>query len=418
VNTEISEIETGLQDASTEKNNALKSKPRRSGSVLAFFAFLFSLAALAGTGWMWWQDAADTGQEEQRVFAEIARLESNDSELSLKLKQIRDELISTAASDNSAEIAALHNRMEADNAQMDTLEQTIREQTALSRSLQAAADSMQGRLLATEAALAGMSSRELDAGNELDLAEVDYLLRLANERLKLFSDPVAADQALEIADMHLAAMDNPMFLGVRQDIASARRDLAGLVLPDYLEIASELDALQGSITGLSFPDEAPATAEPEQVTEESWWDKVKGVFSGLVTVRRSTEDENERITLEDKDYVRQRTWLQLEIAHLSLMRRDQQAFRTSLERVQETISAWFDDGSSEFTQVTQRITDLQGIEIQVDVPDITAPWSTLQLIRAKGGGAPALPVEPDADSGLVADPESEEGQNESGDGQE
>ena len=80
--------------------------------------------------------------------------------------------------------------IEADGAQVNSLDQTVRDQLALSRSLQAAAESMQGRLLATEAALAGMSSQELDAGGELDLAEVDYLLRLANERLKLFSDPV------------------------------------------------------------------------------------------------------------------------------------------------------------------------------------------------------------------------------------
>ena len=104
---------------------------------------------------MWWQDAADTGREEQRMFAEIARLESSDSELSLKLLQIRDEMAAMAAGDNSAEIAALHSRMEADNAQMDALEQTIRDQTALSRSLQAAAESMQGRLLAADLQDAG-----------------------------------------------------------------------------------------------------------------------------------------------------------------------------------------------------------------------------------------------------------------------
>lgn len=418
MNTEISEIESDIQDALEEEKKPRESNTRRGGSALAFFAFLFSLAALGGAGWMWWQDAADTGREEQRMFAEIARLESSDSELSLKLLQIRDEMAAMAAGDNSAEIAALHSRMEADNAQMDALEQTIRDQTALSRSLQAAADSMQGRLLAAEAALAGMSSRELDAGNELDLAEVDYLLRLANERLKLFSDALAADQALEIADMHLAAMDNPMYLGVRQDIAAARRDLAGLELPDYLEIANELDALQVSVAGLSFPDDPPAAGEPGQVTEESWWDKVKNVFSSLVTVRRSTEDENARISLEDKDYVRQRTWLQLEIAHLSLMRRDQQAFRASLERVHETISAWFDDGSSEFESVVQRIGDLQGVAIQVEAPDITAPWSTLRLIRAQGGSVPALPAQAAPDSGPEPDSGSEAGQNESGDGRE
>jgi uroporphyrin-3 C-methyltransferase len=227
-------------------------KSRGGGSLLAVFAFLFSLAALAGSAWMWWQDQASGGQEEERVFTEIARLESADSELSLKLNQIRDQLESRADEDLTAEFAALQRRLDVDRSQMESLEQNIREQIALSRSLQAATNSVQGRLRAAEAAVAGMSTRELDAGGELDLAEVDYLLRLANERLKLFSDPVAADQALEVADTHLAALDNPMYLGVRQDIAVARRDLAAVDMPDYLEIARELDAVQEAIPSLSF----------------------------------------------------------------------------------------------------------------------------------------------------------------------
>jgi len=316
------------------------------------------------------------------MFAEITRLESSNSELSLKLKQIRDELNSLAAGDVGAEFEAMQKRMEADRLKMDKVEQAVSEQLALSRSLQAAADSMHGRLAAAEAAVTGMSTRELDAGGELDIAEVDYLLRLANERLQLFSDPAAADQALEVADMHLAALDNPMFLGVRQDIAAARRELAMVNIPDYMEITSHLDSIQMEIASLPFRGAAPAVTGSEQATGDGWWEKVKGVFSNLVTVRRSTDEENKRVSLQDKDFIRQRVWLQLEIAHLSLMRRDQEAFRTSLKRVQESLSTWFDSTDSKYQDVTQGIGELIALEVKVDVPDITAPWSTLRLLRA------------------------------------
>ena len=333
-----------------ETSAAVKeAEPRRRGSALSFLSFMIAMVALLGTAWMWWQDQASQGLEQARVFKEIARLESNDSEVSLKLGQIRNEVDSLISGDMGAEFDALQKRIETDRSKMADVEQTIREQLALSRSLQAATDSMQGRLLAAEAAVTGMSTRELDAGGELDLAEVDYLLRLANERLKLFSDPTAADQALEVADMHLAAIDNPMYLGVRQDIAAARRDLASVEMPDYLEIASELDSIQQSIPGLPFRGEEVVARAAGQVEGASWWEKVKSVFSNLVTVRRSTDQENERISLQDKDFIRQRVWLQLEIAHLSLMRRDQQAFRSSLERVQESMSEWFDSCGCPFS---------------------------------------------------------------------
>jgi len=403
--------ETKAEETLKEETKSEESQPRRSGGAFSLFAFLFSVAALALAAWMWWQDLASTGQEEQRVFAEIARLESSDSELSLKLNQLRDEINSLAAGDAGAEFEAMQRRLEADRSKMDNVEQAISEQLALSRSLQAVAHSIQGRMAAAEAAVTGMSTRELDAGSELDIAEVDYLLRLANERLKLFSDPVAAEQALEVADMHLAALESPMYLGVRQEIAAARRELAAVKMPDYLEIANQLDSIQEEIASLPFSVQDPIAEQSAEPEGDGWWEKVKSVFSNLVTVRRSTDEENKRISLQDKDYIRQRVWLQLEIAHLSLMQRDQEAFRSSLERVQESLSNWFDSGDSAYQTIEQGIEDLAALEIQVDVPDVTTPWSTLRLLRASQSRptpAPAPEPEPDLQPQIPEkDPEAE-----------
>ncbi len=376
MNTEISEINHEIDDTPVQEK-----KPRSGGSALAFLALIFALVALAGTAWMWWQDETATEQGGDRVLAEIARMESANSDLSLRLQQVKGEMESLADNDGSDQIAALHKRLEADSAKVDSLDQTIRDQMALSRSLQAATESMLGRLLATEAALAGMSSPELDAGGELDLAEVDYLLRLANERLRLFSDPVAADQALEIADMHLAAMDNPMYLGVRKEIATARGALAAVNLPDYAGISSRLDAVQEFTALLPLRGSVPVSQESESEVKTGWWEKVKSVFSNLVTIRRSTTQENERISLQDKDYIRQRLWLQLEVAHLSLMRREQGAFRNSLEQVRVTLSTWFDSGDGAYQSAIRDINELLELEIELDVPDISAPWATIRLVR-------------------------------------
>jgi len=383
-------------------------KPAKRGGALAFLAFLFSLAALAGTAWMWWQEQSSQGTETARLLNEISRLESTDSEVGLKLKQLRNELDMLASGDVSAEFNELQARLQADRAQVDSVERAMQEQLALSRSLQAATDSIQGRLQAAEAAVSGMSTRELDAGGELDLAEVDYLLRLANERVKLFADPAAADQALEVADMHLAALDNPMYLGVRQDIATVRRELAAVTMPDFLAIAGQLDELQQKIPALPFQDDVVPEQESTDIEGDGWWEKLKGAFSGLVTVRRSSEQENQRISLQDKDFVRQRVWLQLEIAHLALMRRDQAAFRGSLARARETIDTWFDPADPTCQQVAAELDGLASLPIEVDVPDITAPWSTLRLLRNATGAARPVAV-PMPEEPLQAEPQAAPG---------
>ena len=168
-------------------------KPRRGGGFLAFLAFVFALAALAGTAWMWWQDSQGTDASESRLITEISRLDSNDSELAMKLQKVRDQVESIPSGDSSAEISALERRLQSDVDEMDRLQQSMCEQLAVSRSLQIAGEALQRRLSAAETALAGVATRKLDAGGELDLAEVDYLLRLANLRLNQFGDAVAAD---------------------------------------------------------------------------------------------------------------------------------------------------------------------------------------------------------------------------------
>ena len=373
MNSDIPQIESEAQEPLEGDAEEQREKPRRKGAFAASLAMLFSLIALAGTAWMWWQDQSSLGQEEERVFAEIARLESSDSALALKLQQLREELEQVTSADDAAQLAALEDRLAADRGQLDRAERAIREQTAVAQSLQAVTDSMRERLLAAEAALSAVSNRPVDAGGELDVAEVDYLLRLANERLQLFADPEAADQALSVADQHLAALDNPAYYGVRQEITAARQALAELDIPDYLEVAAELDAAQSAIPGLPFRGEAEAPEAAAPAAEDGWWAKLKGVFARLVTVRRSADEADVRISLQDKDYVRQRVWLQLEIAHLALMRRDQASFRGALGRVQESVDTWFDPEDSRVQSVAGQLSDLADLSIAAELPAHRAP---------------------------------------------
>lgn len=383
----------------------------RSGSFFAFLAFLFAIAALAGTAWMWWQDSSGRGQEEERVFTEIARLESRDHELTMRIQQLQDGVEALPSGDASAEIEALERRLGSGISQVEQVERSMSEQLAQSRSLQVASDAMQRRLQAAESALAGMAGRELDASHDLDLAEVDYLLRLANERLNLFHDPLAADETLKLADMHLAAMNDPIYLAVRQDIATVRQALAANEVPDFFAIGSDIDTLQQSIAALPFKGEHTVALAAVSETEAGWWGKVKQVFSDLVTVRRSTELEDQRISLEDKDYVRQRLWLQLEIAHLALMRRDQESFRKALARVQQTLAEWFEENSGPYRSTDDLIKSLASREIQLEMPDISKPWSTLQQVRALRSLPAISPVAPTSEP---AEPASESVQDSEG----
>lgn len=384
---------------------------------MAALALLLALASLGVSGWLWWQDLNQAGHEQQRLAEEIGRLDARDDALSAELDQQRQSLESLRAADHGVELAELQQRLQADRARLASVERSIEEQLALSRSLQGAADAMHGRLLAAEAAVARSSAPELNAGGELDLAEVDYLLRLANERLQLFSDTAAADRALTLAETHLDAMDNPAFVGVRREIAAARRALAQVDMPDYLQIAADLDGLQARIPALPFTDAARAAAAPadaeagadDDAEDWGWWARLKNTFASLVTVRRSTDD-GMVLSLQDKDYVRQRLWLQLEMAHLALMRRDEAAFRAALTRARDTLDRWFDAADGALQSVAGDLADLAAVEIETELPDITAPWNSLRLLRSRGGDAGPAAAAADPSGSEPAGHESESGE--------
>ncbi|MDT8321615.1 MAG: uroporphyrinogen-III C-methyltransferase, partial [Xanthomonadales bacterium] len=354
---------------------------------------LLAAAALAGTGWLWWQGQQGADSRNGQFAAELANLERSDEALESDLQRLR-EAVTAMPDDPGAAIAALEQQVEARTDAVRRLREQLDEQLALSRSLQMASVAMQGRLKAAEAALAGLANRERDVVRDLDLAEVEYLLRLASYRLRLFSDVAGAKTALELADRQLAALDSPVYLAVRQDISAALRGLEKRSPPDFVATAGELDAAQQAIAALPFPEGETATGRPASGAT-GWWAKTVDVFSRLVTIRRSTPEEMEQLSLKDRDFIRQRFWLQLETARLALMRRDDQAFQGSLSRARETLSDWFDMQSEAGQDMLGRLQALEALRLEPVLPDISQPWQTLHALRQDAGEyRPLEPSEP------------------------
>jgi uncharacterized protein HemX len=397
VNTDISEYEPEVSDVPEATD-----KQPRSGSGLAFLALLIALLALAGTAYLWWLNSNEGDEGAGRIAAEIQRLDQADASAVERLGQLETELGALPVTDASAQIAGLVDRAAAGDRELATLRQMSNDQMALSRSLQTTIEAQQARLAAAETGLANLAGRGRGGASDLNVAEVDYLLRLANERLKLFMDPVAADRALQMADAQLEAMDNPLFLAVRQRIAESRQTLDAVELPDHIAITAQLDAIQSALATFSFKGENAVSAEPVPASEGSaeagWWEKIKSVFSGLVTVRRNVPEDKELLTLEDKDYIRQRLWLQMEIARLSLMRKDQEVFRSSLLRADASLQEWFEPEAEALTSARVSLEQLLELNISPQMPDISGAWTTLNMIEVSPVRAPP----PQAD--LMLDP--------------
>ena len=375
LNQEISESAPDPVDRLLQEN-----KPASSGKAIAILALLISVAATAATGWQWWQ-TYQGNPEAAKQSESLARLQTTQQQLGQTVASFEAQLQSNAAPVSAAEFSELARRLEQSRGTLEQLQGQAGEDQATINALQGSVRSLEQRLSTNESGLLNVAASTQNSSVELDIAEVDYLLRVANERLQLFADPVAADLALQAADMQIEAMDDPMFLSVRQRIASARQTLAAVPRVDRVQLSASISDMQSQLPGLQFRGEEAVQEPPLLADDAGWWESFKYTLSSLVTVRRRAPEDQSMLSLDDKDYLRQGLWLQLESARLALMRNDSSAYADSLDRLRGTVEQFFHTGSAAVQTLLLETTKLQQVDIAPAMPDISAPWTQFRQLR-------------------------------------
>lgn len=355
-------------------------KPTSSGKAIAVLALLVAMASVAATGWQWWQLRLDDSNATTSTES-LAMLRNEQQQLASSFASIETRLSTAEAPIDATEFSRRDERLKLVENQMAGLRGQSGEDKSSIGTLQGSVRSLEQRLSATESGLVTVASSSQNSSVELNVAEIDFLLRAANERLQLFSDISAADLALQAADVHLEALNDPMFLSVRQRIAVARQELAVTPRVDRLQLTAKLGELQTEIAGLPFRGEVEAVPEQVLAEDAGWWESLKHTLSSLVTVRRRVPEDQSMLSLDDKDYLRQGLWLQLESARLALMRNDSSVYSSSLDRVHDTVSRFFKNGSSQVQAMLLVVADLKQVDVAPQMPDISGPWTQLRQLR-------------------------------------
>jgi uroporphyrin-3 C-methyltransferase len=364
---------------------AVEKPAKSSGGALAAIALVVSLIALGGSAWLTWT-SGQAGSQSHEIADRMTASSERQDKLDEEVSRLSTQLSALELDAGQSERAQLQRRLENLDATSAGTRQQLAQigarQTSLASELRSTDEAVQSRLLAMESSIAAVAASDQSASSELDLDEVDYLLRLASERLQLFSDTPSAALALKLADRHLEALDSPLYIGVRQTLSLSLERLESSPAPDLFAITRKLDELQAAVMRTPFKGDRQSVSDAGTVTETGWWARLKGVFSGLVTVKRQTEDAAAVLSLEDKDLVRQGLWLQFETARLALMRGDQAVFAASLRKGAETIDEWFEASEAGLDDVRSAVLELSGLQISPKLPDISAPWSQLRQLRS------------------------------------
>ena len=355
-------------------------KTASSGTPIAILALLVAMAAVSATGWQWWQTRLQDPDEVTQKEA-MTQLQGRQKTLATSVASIEEQLGGAQSPIDVDELSRRNERLKAVESQLEGLQGQTGQDKASVDAMQGSVRSLEQRLSTAESGLVGVAAASQNSSAALDIAEIDFLLRAATDRLLLFSDPIAADLALQAADVQIEALNDPMYLSVRQRIAASRQALARVPAIDRVQLTSRITDLQSKVSGLPFHGEDSAQPVPVLPDDAGWWQSFKHTLSSLVTVRRRVPEDESLLSLEDKDYLRQGLWLQFESARLALMRNDSGVYEGSLDRVTVTVEQFFQSGSSEVEALLLGVATLKQVNITPELPDISGPWTQLRQLR-------------------------------------
>lgn len=261
----------------------------------------------------------------------------------------------------------------------------------------------QRELIATQQRQIDHNARELlEAGNRTRtdwlLAEAEYLLRIANQRLMIEKDIRGAMSALEAADEVLAESDDIGVYPVRQQLAREILALKGLTGVDrtglYLKLEAAIDSIHQLTDQALINDNAPGfmvdTGAEEQADPASEpgtlakaWNTVKSTLMQVVVVRRMDEPVKPLLSPDQSAYARLNLQLMLEEAEMAVLRGNQPLYERALTKARTTIEEWYNASNPRVAALRDTLAELAQKNVDPELPDIS---QSLDLLKERLAG--------------------------------
>ena len=332
---------------------------KRPGRALAAFALLLALAAAAAAGYALWR-VEFANPSAARLTREAARLQD-----------AIDAAKAAAGTALDERAAALGRRLAAQQEALDAL-----------------AGEVAGALTA----------RRRDGppdSRDWQLAEAEYLLRIANGRLVMERDVAAARRLLDAADALLEELDDFALHEARAALAAERLALAQTPAPGAQTLFLQLEAVKDSLAGLPTkrPAAFAATAPPaagaagEPTTPPTVWRQLLRRFAGAFDYRtRSSVAPRPLLRPDEALYLELNLRLALERAQLGALRGDATLYAKSLAAATRWLTEYVDLEDPRSQAVAQALNDAARLKVDAPLPDISR---SLALLR-RASRAPAL----------------------------
>lgn len=325
-------------------------KPRRSW--FGFFNFLLILLLAAAAGYYWWQQQQVASDYESRIGELRQQLES----------KAGNARLDSSLSPLKGDISSLGRKID----ELGVVQQGLRESSEK---------------------LYELYGRDK---NDWQLAEVEYLMRVAQHKLILQDDFEGAAITLQAASDRIALTGDPGLLPVRVMISEEIADLKTRKRADLVGMTLVLAQLRRQVRvlepGFALRVDETASKSLQVQASQDWFDRFNAFIDSLVKVRNEATQPTEieaniadvSETLEDN----------LKLARWAVLERDGRQYQRLIEQSLRLFREFYDLDNAANNDFMTQLQDLQKMELKPEKPDITGSLRELLRILSQREKAP------------------------------
>ena len=329
-------------DTNTSSSQPTKPAPAKKGGFLSIFTFLLVVilfVVLAGGGWIGYE-------HHQALRGKLAKLEG--------------QLINVQQADSQSKEA------------LENLAKNIKKQ-----------------LLNNEQRIATLASSERQ---DWLLAEAEYLLRLANQRLNLEKDWQGALAMLQAADQVLFETKNPIVDSIRLQIAKEIQALRAVPAVDVIGAVSRLQAVAADIKNLPWtPVELAEEVAVVETVEEAqplsgfaaFYAKTVDALTSIIRYTKRDEPLKAPLSPQQHYYLQQNLALMLEQAQVALARQNPELYKGSLERAEQWLQEFVLLENPQVKAVQTSLQELKTWNVNPELPAINESLVKLMDLIAR-----------------------------------
>ncbi len=225
--------------------------------------------------------------------------------------------------------------------------------------------------------------------NDWQLAEVEYLMRIAQHKLTLEDDFEGAAMTLRVASDKIAEAADTGLLPVRVKISEEIAELKTRKRVDLVGISLMLTEMERQLVVLKpgFAVVAPVEVEEQNQPEEKPWlqssptevlERLSRFVDSLVRVRY--ENTAPSVTEANQMDVGEslRDWLKL--ARWAVLDRNEKQYVELLERAEQLFVGFYSQDRDENRDFLQQLTELKSLGLTSDKPDISGSLFMMRKI--------------------------------------